>query len=96
MPAVFELQTRFPSGIYHGLEIGGLGLLLVIITGRTLFEQTVEQEVSKKRICSASSPTGEKGLTSTQRTSIYSMPALTRALQGASPESATRLGRIGL
>ena len=55
--------------------------------------QTINR--SRKRTCCSSTPIGENGLISSERTSIYSIPPRRSASDGVSPLRVTRLGRIG-
>ena len=55
--------------------------------------QTINR--SRKRTCCSSTPIGENGLISSERTSMYSIPPRRSASDGVSPRRVTRFGRIG-
>ena len=87
--------VRQPAAIDHSFRLAAWSRLFRVIAGRTLLQQAVKQEGVEKRICPASMPTLEKGLTSIQRTSMYSIPRRCRAVGGVSPGRVTRWGESG-
>ncbi len=67
--------------------------LLLISGASASAHQTINR--SRNRTCCSSTPIGENGLMSSERTSIYSMPPRNNASEGDSPLRVTRFGRIG-